>query len=689
MKRALFALVALLMLVSVSAFSQSAVPQTMNFQGRLAKPDGTPLPDTNSQTLTFTVYSAATGGTSLWSQTSNVAVHNGAFTVPLNFAAGYPNGATLSSVFGNALFPPYLEMQVGSNAPLTPRRPFASVAYAFHSGTAENALAVANGSITRGSLASGVLNFSNLSGSLSLSQIPDGLLTGDKIASNTLTVGKFSPGLQAIFGKLTTAPGPNTLTSLANVGTGSRPYSIAISGSHAYVINQNSNTLQSFDVSNPTSPALVSTTGTGANPYSIVVSSHYAYVVNYGSNNLQIFEVATATPTLVSTTGTGSNPSDVAVSGNTAYVVNHLGNNTLQVFDVSNPASPVLTGSVGIGTRPLSLVVSGSYAYILADLTNSLLIFDLRTLTQVGHIDTDSNPNSIAVSGSYAYVVNYSSANFQVFDVSNPTSPALVSTTGTEANPYSVAVQGNTAYIVTYSSKTLQTFDVSNPGTPVLTGTIGTASNPVPVAVSGNYVYVGNYSGGTLQTFSTTGSTYLKVLGDMSVTGKVGIGTTTPAYALDVNGDINASGSVRANGIALSSDARYKTNIATLNNALDDVLNLRGVSYDFDREKWPAKHFPEGQQIGFIAQELETVFPQLVSTDANGYKSVMYQNVVPVLVEAVKTLKRDNDDKQRQIDALNAKVEALQTQAKENADIKKQLAELAELVKKLRDAQTR
>ena len=51
------------------------------------------------------------------------------------------------------------------------------------------------------------------------------------------------------------------------------------------------------------------------------------------------------------------------------------------------------------------------------------------------------------------------------------------------------------------------------------------------------------------------------------------------------------------------------------------------------------------RQVGFLAQEVETVLRELVATNAQGYKSVAYQNVVSVLVEAVKTLKRDNDSK--------------------------------------------
>src|SRR5262249_61483092 len=103
-----------------------------------------------------------------------------------------------------------------------------------------------------------------------------------------------------------------------------------------------------------------------------------------------------------------------------------------------------------------------------------------------------------------------------------------------------------------------------------------------------------------------------------------------------------------------------KTNVVTFADALDAVLKLRGVTFDWDRKQWADRGFAEGKQIGFIAQEVEQVLPELVNTDANGYKSVAYANVVPVLVEAVKTLKQDNDATKKENAELKARLEALE-----------------------------
>ena len=124
--------------------------------------------------------------------------------------------------------------------------------------------------------------------------------------------------------------------------------------------------------------------------------------------------------------------------------------------------------------------------------------------------------------------------------------------------------------------------------------------------------------------------------------GRVGIGTTAPNYPLEVNGDINAIGFVRSNGTVLTSDVRFKKNISTLMNALDRVTKLRGVSYDWKKDAFPEKQFSREKQIGFIAQEIEQGFPELVSTGADGYKGVDYARLTPVLVEAVKELHEMN-----------------------------------------------
>ena len=91
--------------------------------------------------------------------------------------------------------------------------------------------------------------------------------------------------------------------------------------------------------------------------------------------------------------------------------------------------------------------------------------------------------------------------------------------------------------------------------------------------------------------------------------GNVGIGRINPQDRLDV------SGNIRGENFINTSDQRWKKEIKTLNNSLNKITSLRGVSYQWKRDEFPDKNFSEGTQIGVIAQEVETVFPELVHTD--------------------------------------------------------------------------
>jgi hypothetical protein len=110
--------------------------------------------------------------------------------------------------------------------------------------------------------------------------------------------------------------------------------------------------------------------------------------------------------------------------------------------------------------------------------------------------------------------------------------------------------------------------------------------------------------------------------------GNVGIGTDIPGYTLDVNGTVYASGDV-----IMFSDERKKTNIKPITNALDKVLQLRGVTFD---------KIGDGtrRHAGIIAQEIEKVLPEVVYTDDDGMKGVAYGNIIALLIEAIKELKK-------------------------------------------------
>lgn len=112
----------------------------------------------------------------------------------------------------------------------------------------------------------------------------------------------------------------------------------------------------------------------------------------------------------------------------------------------------------------------------------------------------------------------------------------------------------------------------------------------------------------------------------------IGLFTDTPTERLHVEGNILCA------GMYLGSDLRYKKDVRPLENSLERLMFVQGVSYEYRDGEFPNKDFGlQGRVPGLIAQELESVFPELVRADPQGYKSVNYVGLVPVLIDAVQS----------------------------------------------------
>ena len=107
-------------------------------------------------------------------------------------------------------------------------------------------------------------------------------------------------------------------------------------------------------------------------------------------------------------------------------------------------------------------------------------------------------------------------------------------------------------------------------------------------------------------------------------------------------------GTIRASSDVIAfSDKRVKENIKTIDNALEKVTKLRGVSYT--RKDINDK----STKIGVIAQEVLEVLPEVVNQDDKGMYSVAYGNIVGVLIEAVKEQQKQINELTNIIDKLN------------------------------------
>tara|TARA_E500000318_G_scaffold81239_1_gene76477 strand:+ start:207 stop:2501 length:2295 start_codon:yes stop_codon:yes gene_type:complete len=163
-----------------------------------------------------------------------------------------------------------------------------------------------------------------------------------------------------------------------------------------------------------------------------------------------------------------------------------------------------------------------------------------------------------------------------------------------------------------------------------------------------------------------------QVTGSLGVTGNItgdligNADTSTTASAVDFNDGLTTTSDVQFNSLGVgtaaptttgliratndivafySSDERLKDNIVQISNPIEKVKKIKGVEFDWNDKQ----EVYEGHDVGVLAQDIEKVLPELVTTRDNGYKAVKYEKIIALLIEAVK-------DQQSQIDELKSKL---------------------------------
>jgi hypothetical protein len=143
----------------------------------------------------------------------------------------------------------------------------------------------------------------------------------------------------------------------------------------------------------------------------------------------------------------------------------------------------------------------------------------------------------------------------------------------------------------------------------------------------------------------------------------LGVGALSPGYRLYVDGDVCAAGYLSC------SDRRFKKNVAPISDPVEKIRKLKGVRFDWRVDEFPDRQFDETRQVGFVAQDIKEVLPEVVSMGKDGYYSVDYAKITPLLVEAIKK-------QQEKIDRLEQKIE-------ENNQLRVEIRELRDLVRSL------
>ena len=98
------------------------------------------------------------------------------------------------------------------------------------------------------------------------------------------------------------------------------------------------------------------------------------------------------------------------------------------------------------------------------------------------------------------------------------------------------------------------------------------------------------------------------------------------------------TGALNAPAFNVVSDERLKHNIQPMGDTLEAVTKLETVTFDWKREQYPDRRLPEKGSTGFIAQQMRDVLPDVVEEAEDGFLSINFTKLTPVLARAVKEL---------------------------------------------------
>jgi len=381
----------------------------------------------------------------------------------------------------------------------------------------------------------------------------------------------------------------------------------------------------------------------------------------------------------------------VGIGTNSPGSYNSAGDN-LVIAETSGGAGITLASATnGSGHILFADSTSGTGAYdgfIRYDHTTSSMRFAAAGGVERMRIDSSGNVGIGTVSPT-----NFG-AGFTNLQISGSTAGSVQTTDSTNSATAELFTSGGVGYVGTRSNHsfriksndtTAMTIDTSqnvgigvvSPARPlVVNGSSATFLSIVSGATSDGGILFGDASqdfDGQIRYNNSSHHMFFKTNNieqmRISSSGRVSIGNTNDSYKLDVTGDIRVSSGSLGIGVTpnatdgrgdfsndvvafSTSDKRLKENIKPLDSALDKVLKISGVEFDWKElteEEKKTIHGNEGHDVGVIAQEIEEVLPEVVTTRDTGYKAVKYEKIVPLLIEAIK-------EQQQQINELKEKL---------------------------------
>ena len=246
-----------------------------------------------------------------------------------------------------------------------------------------------------------------------------------------------------------------------------------------------------------------------------------------------------------------------------------------------------------------------------------------------GTVYTNAQPNITSVSSSFGNLTLAANNSITLSGVnSNITGANLISATNLSGN-HSGNFSGNGSF-----SNTLTV--------------IGAATFANTLLVNGAVTFANqmNFSGNGA--FSNT----LSVVGATTLSNTLTVNGSSQIYSLGVGTPASGTvGEIRANNnitAYYTSDASFKENVKPIQNALEKVMMVDGVEFDWTEEFMDSHggedgYFVRRHDVGVIAQNIEKVLPEVVATREDGTKAVKYDRIVALLIEAIKELKKEVD----------------------------------------------
>jgi hypothetical protein len=454
-------------------------------------------------------------------------------------------------------------------------------------------------------------------------------------------------------------------------------------GTRLYIAGDTNNTIfqyslgTAWDISTATYSSIsFSVAAKDTNPSGIFFKSDGTkmYVCGLSSDSVHEYDLGTAwnvsTATFLqsfSVSSQDTTPASINFNndGTKFYIVGSTNDNIYE-YNLGTPwniSTAVYYGRTYVGNQeatPTGLYVTTDNVYVVGSTSDA--VFQYYSNTNALRLTSDSlilNTELISTTGSVSI--------YQNLDIGGNAKIVGTVTAGTFSGAGSFSSLTSTSTTTLASSTAAQTVALGSGATLAATtktiniGTSGVATSITnvnigsavvgslgTVTINSNTIVTGSltvFSGSAIDFQVTDTGTKIgnlitdnhTITGSVYISGTLAVGATGSG----IFGRIDASNDI----VAFStSDIGFKENIYPIGDSLEKITRIGGYTFDWKTdEELVSLHGHSGHDIGVIAQEIESILPEIVITRDNGYKAVKYEKIVPLLIEAIKELKAEVD----------------------------------------------